>query len=84
MNDKISEPTARLIAGVVQAMECLILALESTNSLNRAALEHTLEARMKAVGDDALEGVPLALIWSFLHPHEPPRPVLRLIQGGKR
>lgn len=80
----IGEPEARLIAGVVQAMQCLIVALESTQSLNRSALEHVLEARLKAVGDDDLVGVPMAMLWGFLRPQDPPRPVLRLIRDGKQ
>lgn len=83
MENSIDEATARLVTGITEAIECLILALESTGSLNRPALEYVLESRLKALGDDALEGVPLALIWAFLHPQEPKRPVLRLVLTGE-
>lgn len=84
MNKTIDESTVRLTAGMLQVIECIILALESTGQLNRDALEYAVEHRLKALPDDDLQSLPLAMLMKFLQPDFPQSPVLKLIRGGKR
>lgn len=79
----IDENTVRLTAGMLQTIECLVLALEATGALNRNALAYVIERRLEAFAPDALDSLPLAMLLRFLRPEQPPRPVLRLIEGGK-
>lgn len=77
----VDEPLLRLTAGMLQAMQCLILALESSGSLDRQRLEFLVDGRMGSLPEDDLSSVPLAMLAQFLRPHDPPPPILRLVKG---
>lgn len=84
MEKQVDEATGRLLVGMMETMQVIVLVLEGTGALNRAALHYALERRLATHADDALEAAPIAMMLQFLRPDDPPRPVLRLIPGGKR
>ena len=84
MERQIDETTARLIAGTMKTMEAIVTVLLEPKSIDRQKLEALVEHLLGELEDTDAEGVPLALMLRFLRPSEPPRPVLRLIPGGKR
>ena len=80
MEKHIDESVVRITAGVLQTIQCLVLALEATQSLNREALEIAVASRLRALPDDDLTAVPLAMMAQFLRPADPPPPILRLVK----
>ncbi len=80
MEKHVDESVVRITAGLLQTIQCLVVALEATQSLNREALEFAVEARLRALPDDDLTAVPLAMLAQFLRPNDPPPPVLRLVK----
>lgn len=82
MSKTIDENSLKLDVGIMESIQCLALALEVTGNLNREALIHALEFRLKNRPDDDLTAVPLAQLLNFLAPDTKP-PQLRLIRGGK-
>lgn len=80
---EIDESTVRLALGMQASIECLVLALEATGSLNREALAYVTERRLESFPEQSLEAVPLALLLRYLRPQDEPKPALRLIYGGK-
>lgn len=81
MEKHIDESVVRITAGVLQTIQCLVVALEATQSLNREVLQIALESRLRALPDDDLTAIPLAMLAQFLQPTDPPRPILRLVKG---
>lgn len=79
----IDPATAELTLGMMNVIECIIVSLESNGSLNRDALVYMAENRLRALPDDELRSLPLALLMKFLRPESPPLPTLKLIPGGK-
>jgi hypothetical protein len=83
MDKSIDEATLRLVTGMLQTMQVMIIALEAPGGFDRRVLAYATESRLNHYPANALESLPLAMMLQFLRPDDPPRPVLRLIQGGK-
>lgn len=83
MKPVIDENTARLVGGMMDAMQCLVATLQTQGALDSNLLAHAITLRLDKMPEDALEAAPLAILLQWLRPSEPPRPQLRLIRGGK-
>lgn len=83
MTDKtIDENTLKLFYSQMEALHCVVIALQSTSELNEAALTYVLEARLKGRPDDDLTALGIAMLLGKLDGQKKP-PQLRLIQGGR-
>lgn len=84
MEMQADEYAGRLVTGLLEVVQCLTTALESTGSINRAAFIYMLQGRLEFLEQGDLQTVPMTMMLNFLDPQEPPRPVLRLLPGGKQ
>lgn len=82
MSKTIDENSLKLDVGIMESIQCLVLALEATGNLSREALIHVLEHRLNGRDADDLTAVAPAQLLNFLEPTKKP-PQLRLIRGGK-
>ena len=82
MSEVIDENSLKIDVGIMESIQCLVLALEATGNLNREALIHVLEHRLSGRPNDDLTAVASAQLLNFLEPTKKP-PQLRLIRGGK-
>jgi hypothetical protein len=80
-NKVIDENTLKLFSAQMEALQCVVIALQSTGSLNEEALTYVLEARLKGRPDDDLTALGIAILLGKLDGAKQP-PQLRLIQGG--
>ena len=79
----IEDTTLQLVGGMMDVVTSLVITLEAQGALNREALAYVIERRLEDSPPDALSAAPMAILYQWLRPSEPPRPQLRLIQGGK-
>ncbi|MDP2805531.1 MAG: hypothetical protein Q8O24_06265 [Gallionellaceae bacterium] len=78
----IDENTLKLFYSQMEALHCVVIALQSTGALNEAALTYVLEARLKGRPADDLTALGIAMLLGKLDGQKKP-PQLQLIQGGR-
>ena len=83
MNDKhIDENTLKLFSAQMEALQCVVYALQATDAPNEEALTILLEGRLKGRPDDDLTALGIAILLGKIKPGKKP-PQLRLIPGGR-
>ena len=79
---QIDENTAKLVAGIMETMQCMVTSMSAPGGFNVENLTYLLDKRLEGRPHDDLTAVPLAVMLNGLRPKEKARPQLRLIQGG--
>ena len=83
MSEKvIDENTLKLFYSQMEALNCVVIALQAEGALNADALKYVLEARLKGRPDDDLTALGIAMLLGKLDGTKKP-PQLRLIPGGR-
>ena len=82
MSKTIDENTLKLFSAQMEALQCVVGALQATGVLNEQALTYLLEARLKGRPDDDLSALGIAILLGKLDGAKKP-PQLRLIRGGR-
>lgn len=80
----IDDVTLRLIHGVLNTMQALVLALQAPSGFSEEIFAEILERRIDSTPEAGFESFPLAAMLKSLRPDDPPHPILELIQGGKK
>ncbi|HNC51237.1 MAG TPA: hypothetical protein PLO14_03210 [Accumulibacter sp.] len=81
MEKSVDESVVKLTAGILHALQLVVVALESSGSIDRQALEYLIDQRLQAMSQSDLEAAPLAMMLQWLRPQDPPSPVLRLVKS---
>jgi len=82
MKTVIDESALKLFVAQMEALQCVVLALQARGGLSGDELAYVLEARIKGRAEDDLTALGVAQLLQFLQPKVPPAPQLRLIPGG--
>lgn len=81
MEKSVDESVVKLTAGILHALQLVVVALESSGSIDRQSLEYLIDQRLQAMSQSDLEAAPLAMMLQWLRPQDPPSPVLRLVKS---